>query len=75
MTNRHRAFWSAMGGSKYELEPDLFNLDTQANLERFERKKQLIKDMIDGMMKSDPARQEETFFMFVEALRDWRENT
>jgi len=29
--------------------------------------------MIHGMMKSDPTRQDETYQMFVEVLREWRE--
>lgn len=45
----------------------------QEHQERYERKKETIKAMFEGMMKSDPVRQEETFQMFVEVLKEWRE--
>ncbi|KIO62107.1 hypothetical protein B4065_3327 [Caldibacillus thermoamylovorans] len=28
--------------------------------------------MVHGLMKSDPVRQEETFEMFIEVLREWK---
>ena len=73
MVNRHRANWSNMGASKYEFEPDKLDKDIKAHQERYERKKDTIKAMFEGMMKSDPTRQEETYQMFVEVLREWRE--
>ena len=62
-----------MGASKYEFEPDKLDRDIKAKQERYNRKKDTIKAMIEGMMISDPARQEETFSMFCEVLREWRE--
>ena len=73
MVNRHRAYWSNMGASKYEFEPDKLDKDIKAHQERKERKKDTIKAMVEGMMKSDPTRQEETYQMFVETLKEWRE--
>lgn len=73
MVNRHRVYWSNMGASKYEFEPDKLDRDIKAKQERYNRKKDTIKAMIEGMMISDPARQEETFSMFCEVLREWRE--
>ena len=72
MVNRHRTYWSNMGASKYEFEPDKLDKDIKAHQERKERKKDTIKAMFEGMMKSDPVRQEETFNMFVEVLKDWK---
>ena len=73
MVNRHRAHWSVMGNSKYEFEPDKLDKDIKERQERKKRKKDTIKAMIEGMMKSDPTRQEETYQMFVETLKEWRE--
>lgn len=73
MVNRHRAYWSNMGTSKYEFEPDKLDKDIKAHQERKERKKDTIKAMFEGMLKSDPVRQEETYQMFVETLKEWRE--
>lgn len=73
MVNRHRAYWSNMGVSKYEFEPDKLDKDIKAHQERYERKKDTIKAMFEGMMISDPVRQEETFQIFVETLKEWRE--
>ena len=73
MVNRHRAYWSNMGASKYEFEPNKLDEDIKAKQERYERKKETIQAMVEGMMKSDPTRQEETFSMFCEVLREWRE--
>jgi len=72
MVNRHRANWSNMGASKYEFEPDKLDEDIKAHQERKERKKDTIKAMVEGMMKSDPVRQEETYQLFIEVLREWR---
>jgi hypothetical protein len=74
MVNRNRVYWSNMGASKYEFEPDKLDEDIKAHQERYERKKETIKAMFEGMMKSDPVGQEETFQMFVEVLKEWREN-
>lgn len=73
MVNRHRANWSNMGASKYEFEPDKLDKDIKTKQERYNRKKDTIKAMVEGMMKSDPVGQEETFQMFVEVLKEWRE--
>ena len=73
MVNRHRANWSNMGASKYEFEPNKLDEDIKAHQERKGRKKDTIKAMVEGMMISDPTRQEETYQMFVEVLREWRE--
>ena len=73
MVNRHRANWSNMGASKYEFEPDKLDEDIKAHQERKGRKKETIKALVEGMMKSDPVGQEETFQMFVEVLKEWRE--
>ena len=73
MVNRHRAYWSNMGASKYEFEPNKLDEDIKAHQERKKRKKDTIKAMVEGMMKSDPTRQEETYQMFVETLKEWRE--
>ncbi|MEK6452593.1 hypothetical protein NST17_20900 [Caldifermentibacillus hisashii] len=59
--------------SKYGLCPEQFEKDVQEHQERYERKKDTIKAMVEGMMKSDPVGQEETFQMFVEVLKEWRE--
>lgn len=72
MVNRYRTYWSNMGASKYEFEPDKLDKDIKAHQERKERKKDTIKAIFEGMMKSDPVRQEETFNMFVEVLKDWK---
>ena len=60
--------------SKYGLCPEQFEKDVQEHQERYERKKDTIKAMFEGMIKSDPVRQEETFQMFVEVLKEWMEN-
>jgi hypothetical protein len=73
MVNRHRTYWSNMGASKYEFEPDKLDEVIKAHQERYERKKDTIKAMVHGMMKNDPTRQDETYQMFVEVLREWRE--
>ncbi|MCR1834993.1 hypothetical protein NSA56_11360 [Oceanobacillus caeni] len=73
MVNRHRENWSNMGASKYEFEPDKLDKDIKTKQERYNRKKDTIKAMVEGMMKSDPVGQEETFQMFVEVLKEWRE--
>ena len=73
MVNRHRAYWSNMGASKYEFEPDKLDKDIKEHQERKKRKKDTIKAMVEGMMKSDPTRQDETYQMFVEVLKEWRE--
>lgn len=73
MVNRHRANWSNMGASKYEFEPDKLDKDIKTKQERYNRKKETIKAMFEGMLKSDPVRQEETYQMFVETLKEWRE--
>jgi hypothetical protein len=72
MVNRHRENWSNMGASKYEFEPDKLDKDIKVHQERKKRKKDTIKAMFEGMMKSDPTRQDETYQMFVETLREWR---
>lgn len=59
--------------SKYGLCPEQFEKDVQEHQERYERKKETIKAMVEGMMKSDPVGQEETFQMFIETLKEWRE--
>lgn len=41
--------------------------------ERIKNKKEIIQAMIEGLMKSDPVRRKETYQMFVETLREWRE--
>jgi len=62
-----------MGNSKYEFEPDKLDKDIKEHQERKGRKKETIKAMFEVMLKSDPVRQEETFQMFIEILREWRE--
>ena len=60
--------------SKYAYAPDdQLDKDIKAHQERKGRKKDTIQAMVEGMMKSDPTRQEETFQMFVETLKEWRE--
>lgn len=59
--------------SKYGLCPEQFEKDVQEHQERYERKKETIQAMFEGMMISDPVRQEETYLMFVEVLKEWRE--
>ncbi|WP_041848242.1 hypothetical protein [Caldibacillus thermoamylovorans] len=58
--------------SKYGLCQEQFEKDIQAHQERYERKKETIEAMVHGLMKSDPVRQEETFEMFIEVLREWK---
>ena len=74
MVNRHRAYWSSMSTGKYDFEPEKLDQDIKEKQERYNRKKDTIKAMVHGMMKSDPVRQEETYQMFVETLKEWREN-
>lgn len=74
MVNRHRAYWSSMSNSKYDFNPEQLDKDFQKHKERYESKKQLITDIVDGLIKSDPVRKEETFSIFIEILKERKEN-
>jgi len=73
MVNRHRTHWSGMGNSKYEFEPEKLDEDIKTKQDRYHRKKETIHAMVEGMIKSDPVRREETVQLFIEVLREWRE--
>ena len=73
MVNRHRMNWSSMSTSKYEMDPSRLDKDVQVNRERLERKKDHIKQLVEGTLTSDPVRQDETFSVFLEVLREWKE--
>ncbi|WP_147294889.1 hypothetical protein [Oceanobacillus arenosus] len=61
-----------MSDGKYERNPNQLDEDLKANMERLERKKDHIEQLVLGTFKSDPVRQDETFSIFVEVLRDWK---
>ncbi len=73
MVNRHRAYWSSMSNSKYDFAPEQLDKDIQANKERYERKKEHVRALIEGTFKSDPVRADETFNIFIAVLREIRE--
>lgn len=68
---RNRANWNDPS-SKYGLEPSKFDEDVTKNIERRKTKKAKINGMLDGLMREDPARQEETFEMILDWAREWR---
>lgn len=63
---------SAMGSSRYEFNPEQFDMDVQRNIERRNKRKDEIKNLILSELKKDPVRQDETYQMFIDALREYK---
>lgn len=64
---------SQMGASKYEFAPDQFEVDIALNQKRFEAKKEEIRLQITKTLESEPTRMDETFSLYVEVLREMKE--
>ncbi|PSJ85466.1 hypothetical protein C7R93_29855 [Brevibacillus fortis] len=59
-----------MGASKYEFNPRQFDEDIQQNAVRYETKMDEIRQKINSILASVPARMPETFSLIIEVLRE-----
>lgn len=63
---------SMMGSSKYEFNPEQFELDIKRSQERYNKKLKAIKGEISTQFVDDPTRMKETYQMYVEILMDMK---
>ena len=68
---RNHANWNDPS-SKYGLQPEKLDDDIRANEQRYNEKKAKVNETLDDLMRSDPARQDETFEMILDWAREWR---
>ena len=61
---------SQMGASKYEFAPQQLEIDIQKNKQRYDNKYQYVENQLLALLKHDSIRQEETWNMIIEILRD-----
>lgn len=64
---------SMMGASKYEFNPEQFEIDVENNIKRYKNKKDSAKQEIIKILESDPTRLDESFSMVLEILREIKE--
>lgn len=62
-----------MGSSKYEFNPEQFDIDIHNNKKRYDEKLQLIKCDLEKILFQDPIRVEETWNMMIQTLRQVKE--
>lgn len=62
--------YSQMGTSKYEFNPEQFEIDVSNNLQRYSVKKQTLSHKIHAILKEDPVRMDESFSMLLDILRE-----
>ena len=58
--------------SKYGLEPERFEADVQRKLAVVKEKQARVNAILNELINSDPARQDQTFQMIVNWAREWR---
>lgn len=58
--------------SKYGLSPEQFEADVQQKLAESAEKQARVNAILNELINSDPARQEQTFQMIIEWAREWR---
>lgn len=69
-----RKNWKSLD-SKYSYSPPYqLDKDVRENLKRYNNKKKHIEELFLNEIKNDPARQDETFSMFIDILREWKLN-
>ncbi|SHE67277.1 hypothetical protein SAMN05444392_102319 [Seinonella peptonophila] len=64
---------SNMGSSKYEFNPEQFDIDVARNHERYQQKKLEIKIKLWSMLFHEPDRVDETFNIICDVLREFKE--
>jgi len=63
---------SAMGSSKYEFDPNQFDIDILNNKKRYDEKLKLIKYDLEEILYQDPIRINETWSMILQNLRQMK---
>ena len=61
---------SQMGSSKYELNPEQFDIDIANHQKRYDEKKKEVDEKVRAILSEDPVRMEETFSMILDVMRD-----
>lgn len=61
---------SMMGTSKYEFNPEQFDIDVANNAKRHQETKAKIYEEIKRMLESDPVRMDQTFSTMLEVMRE-----
>lgn len=64
---------SMMGSSKYEFNPEQFDIDVIASKERYKAKYERIESELKKIVFSDNERIEETWNIVIKVLRDLKE--
>lgn len=59
-----------MGSSKYEFNPEQFEIDVQNNINRYMELKDNIKEELHKIILQDPSRMSTTFTCVLEVLRE-----
>lgn len=62
-----------MGTSKYEFNPEQLDVDVQNNILRHKHQKELIHNLVMSEIKKDGSRMDQTFSIFLEVLREIKE--
>lgn len=64
---------SQMGASKYEFNPTQFEIDIANNLIKHQAKRDRIKNAVKEILEEDPALINETYHLFIQILRDFKQ--
>lgn len=65
---------SQMGTSKYEFNPDQFDIDVEANRVRFVTRRALIHAELKKLIELDGPRIDETFSMMLDVMREFKKH-
>jgi hypothetical protein len=63
---------SQMGASKYEFNPEQFDIDVENNRLRYEDSRELIHAELTRLMEADPVRLDETFSIMLDVMREFK---
>jgi hypothetical protein len=63
---------SQMGASKYEFNPEQFDIDVENNRLRYEDTRALIHAELTRIIEANPVRLEETFSIMLDVMREFK---
>lgn len=63
---------SQMGASKYEFNPEQFDIDVENNRLRYLDKYSQVYGELTMIMESDPTRLDETFSIILDVMREFK---
>lgn len=63
---------SQMGASKYEFNPEQFDIDAENNRLRYDEQHTSIKAELTRLIEADPVRLSETFSIMLDVMREFK---